>query len=269
MVLQAIDNNQFKWLNYLWAFGKNFMGVRRRKTSSQITLIGLFRVIGLIFKGRNEKREYALKTVCDWKLAEAEHPNENNVLHALLYFNDDELCLSVMGTYKRFLKKELFVHALTSGNATFIENSLLSSAFEQNDLLDQNVIVAMLLLFEKDGSKTNFFLNVLLLLDISLWKIKYLDKLIEMFNNYVSEPYNTNRLLLSYNPMMSIALTADLLTNIARRKRFADQCRSMTEELLELGRIYNEKIDNEEYYETLIMDTDFNGRTILSIICYS
>ena len=69
--------------------------------------------------------------------------------------------------------------------------------------------------------------------------------------------------------MMSIALTADLLTNIARRKRFADECFSMKEQLLSLGKIYNEKIDDDVYYESLIMDTDFRGRTVLSIICYS
>ena len=79
-----------------------------------------------------------------------------------------------MGMYRRFLTKDLFVFALQWGNEHFIENSLLSSAFEQKDLLDQNVILSMLTFFELDGSKTNFILNVLLLLDISLWKIMYL-----------------------------------------------------------------------------------------------
>lgn len=36
-----------------------------------------------------------------------------------------------------------------------------------------------------------------------------------MFDNFASESYENNRLLLSYNPLMSIALTADLLENIA------------------------------------------------------
>ena len=29
MILCAIDNNNFQWLNYLWAFGKNYLGPRR------------------------------------------------------------------------------------------------------------------------------------------------------------------------------------------------------------------------------------------------
>ena len=107
----------------------------------------------------------------------------------------------------------------------------------------------MLKFFEDDGSKTNFILNVLLLLDISQWKIKSLDKLVEKFENYLEGSIQDNRLLLSYNPMMSIALSADLLTNIAKRKRFTDRCEGIKADLLELGRIYNEKIDEPAYYE--------------------
>lgn len=90
-----------------------------------------------------------------------------------------------------------------------------------------------------------------------------------MFENYLSGSIQENRLLLSYNPMMSIALTADLLTNIAKRKRFSDRCTAIKSGLLDLGKIYNSKIDDPAYYEQLIMDTDFKGRTVLSIICYS
>ena len=31
--------------------------------------------------------------------------------------------------------------------------------------------------------------------------------------------------------------------------------------------MYNSKIDNEEYFESLIMDTDFSNRSVLQIIC--
>lgn len=68
-----------------------------------------------------------------------------------------------------------------------------------------------MLVYLEDGSKTNYILNVLLLSDVTLWKIKYLKELITMLENFSGEKYDTNRLLLSYNPMMSIALTADLL----------------------------------------------------------
>lgn len=36
--------------------------------------------------------------------------------------------------------------------------------------------------------------------------------------------------------------------------------------MLELGKMYNSKIDNEEYFRRLLLDTDFQNRTVLKII---
>lgn len=74
-----------------------------------------------------------------------------------------------------------------------------------------------------------------------------------MFENFASEPFETNRLLLSYNPMMSIALSSDLLTKIGnKRRRFNDDCLNLKQRILDLGKVFNGKIDDEEYYKSLI-----------------
>lgn len=39
--------------------------------------------------------------------------------------------------------------------------------------------------------------------------------------------------------------------------------------MLELGRVYNSKIDDEVYFEELIMNCDFENRTVLKIITAS
>ena len=39
--------------------------------------------------------------------------------------------------------------------------------------------------------------------------------------------------------------------------------------MLELGRVYNSKISDEKAFELLIMDTDFENRTVLKIITSS
>ena len=66
------------------------------------------------------------------------------------------------------------------------------------------------------GSKTIFLLNILILTDISVWKDAQLIELIGMFRNFTEETsLEENRLLLSYNPLMSITLSAELLMNIA------------------------------------------------------
>ena len=41
----------------------------------------------------------------------------------------------------------------------------------------------------------------------------------------------------------------------------------MKDDLLALGKCYNEKINDDSFYKELITDTDFNGRTVLKIIC--
>lgn len=54
-----------------------------------------------------------------------------------------------------------------------------------------------------------------------------------MFENFTDDNYLENRLILSYNPLMSIALTAEILTLVASsRKRFRDKCNDMLDNLL-------------------------------------
>ena len=48
------------------------------------------------------------------------------------------------------------------------------------------VVSTMLSFFEEDASKTNFILNVLILTDIALWKQRFLEKLLELFDNYTA-----------------------------------------------------------------------------------
>ena len=50
---------------------------------------------------------------------------------------------------------------------------------------------------------------------------------------------------------------------------FRDRCNDLLEVLLGLGEIYSGKIEDEDYYCDLINDKDFNGRSVLNIICYS
>jgi hypothetical protein len=110
-------------------------------------------------------------------------------------------------------------------------------------------------------------MNILSLVDVSVWKNKHLKDLVEIINDYVEENYDKNRLLLSPNPLMSIALAAELLTKIAQsRRKFENECKKIQECLLQLGRMYSAKIEDEKFYESLIMGTDFKSRTVLKII---
>ena len=58
-------------------------------------------------------------------------------------------------------------------------------------------------------------MNILTLIDISVWKNKHLKELIDVINDYVEESYDKNRLLLSPNPLMSITLASEILNKIS------------------------------------------------------
>ena len=82
-------------------------------------------------------------------------------------------------------------------------------------------------------------MNILTLIDISVWKNNYLKELIEIINDYVDESYDKNRLLLSPNPIMSIALACEILNNVAEaRRKFENECVKIKRQLLNLGKLY-------------------------------
>lgn len=117
-----------------------------------------------------------------------------------------------MGYYSDFLKEGLFVYALHNNNAEFMRDALQMQAFDKSMYANMQVVRAMLTFFSNDGSKTNFILNVILLTDISQWKPSLLEQLLDIFGTYNDE--ESKVLLLSYNPLMTIALTCDLLVKI-------------------------------------------------------
>jgi len=68
-------------------------------------------------------------------------------------------------------------------------------------------------------------MNILTLIDISVWKNKHLKELIDVINDYVEESYDKNRLLLSPNPLMSITLASEILNKISdSRRKFENEC---------------------------------------------
>lgn len=92
-------------------------------------------------------------------------------------------------------------------------------------------------------------------------------ELLHIFNDYIEQSYEKNVILLSYNPLLSISLSAEILLTVAKsRKRFENECMKIYRGLMELGKMYISKVSNEKFYESLILDTDFRERTVLKII---
>ena len=299
MILKAIEDDHYVWLNYVWAFKKNYFQVKGGRPK-RVSLQTLFLyIINVCKKITTSEKPYVdsekIKIVCEWMLDfkdeesassigskqdeeeeekdksssdinDEDKEDKENILQALLFHMMDPLAIEYMGYYSMFLNHELFLFSLQTNNKYFIQQSLLTGAFEKQQLRSEEVVGFMLECMQ-DGSKTNFLLQTMLLTEVSLWKNQQISQLIEIFQEFIDAKYNENRLLLSYNPLMSITLSAELLSNIGQtRKRFENECIALIDGLLQLGKVYNDKIEDEKQFENLIMDTDFQNRTVLKII---
>lgn len=89
----------------------------------------------------------------------------------------------------------------------------------------------------------------------------------KVFEEYSKNNYENNQLVLSYNPLMTIALACETLSHIAKnRKKLENYAIKVKTDLLALGQMYSSKIDDEDFYEGLVTDRDFRDRSLLKII---
>ena len=191
---------------------------------------------------------------------------DDNILKALWMREFDDIALKYLGSYVDDIDVELLLYCLDNGNEKFLKGALKLSAFDKLLFRDPRVINNIINLL-KSGYRINFLLNVLNLLDFSILRNQQIKELIDVLDEYEGNPLEENRLLLSYNPIMSICLAAEILTKIGMsRRKFENQCKRIKTSLLELGGMYSIKIEDENFYGNLINDIDFKGRTILKII---
>ena len=123
-----------------------------------------------------------------------------------------------MGYYSELLDDKLFLFSLDKNNQKFIRDSLDIGAFDKEYFKEDDVVNQILSLM-RYGAKSNFLLNTLLLIDISVWSFDQAAELIEKINDLGDTSIvNDNNLLLSNNPLMSIALSCELLDNIGSKK---------------------------------------------------
>ena len=111
LIFSAIDNKQFEWLSYVWAFGKNYIGARCNR-GKKLVFEDFFSALKEM--KRTSKAAAAqkflvdtLKIVCKWYIY-----GDDDILRALLFHFQDELALEFCGYYKKFLTVPLFLYAL-------------------------------------------------------------------------------------------------------------------------------------------------------------
>ena len=117
--------------------------------------------------------ETRVKAVVEWRII-----NNDNILIALLSEHFDALAVNYMGLFSHLLDQNLFIFCITNGNNFFLQKALLLSAFDKM-IFREEVVIKEVLSILKDGYRTNFLMNILTLIDISVWKNKHLKELIE------------------------------------------------------------------------------------------
>ncbi|CAI2359649.1 unnamed protein product [Moneuplotes crassus] len=259
IVRDTIHRDFFILLNYIWAFGKN----KYQEGPEQfISYSELFYMIKELKDNKSEELSKIIIQIVNWLVE-----TDDNILIALLEHEYDQIALDYIGYYSVHINTELLLYCLKNGNEPFLKGALKLSAFDKL-IFRKDEVVSQFITLLKGGSRMNYLLNILALVDLSIWKNQHLKELIEVLDEYESNPLEENRLLLSYNPIMSICLAAEILTKIAiSRRKLENECKRIKSALLSLGRMYSSKIQDEDYYEQLISDVDFKGRTVLKIIC--
>ena len=66
---------------------------------------------------------------------------------------------------------------MKQGNTLFLRKALLMSAFDKM-IFREDLVISQILGILSLGSRTNFLMNILTLIDISVWKNKHLKDLI-------------------------------------------------------------------------------------------
>ena len=78
--------------------------------------------------------------------------------------------------------------------------------------------------------------------------------------------HEQNRIVLSYNPILTICLACEQLTKIGEKVAiFKHECFTLSEEMQGLGSKIIENLE-EENVHAIFMDTDFKNRTVLNLI---
>ena len=79
MFAAAIKYEKWEWLEYVWAFGKNWLGARRNAQNDHKILYNHFFKAVCSTSSDRKVQERHIKTICEWRLE-----LEDDMLHALL-----------------------------------------------------------------------------------------------------------------------------------------------------------------------------------------
>jgi len=157
------------------------------------------------------------------------------------------------------------VFALRNQNEIFLKFALNESIFGVNFFMDDKVREELLAMLAHKA-KTELVLNVCVYADFSRWPQSQLREFIDYVNEITSLGHEQNRILLSYNPILTICLACITLENIGRNiSIFHHEGQMLIEQLLTLGAKIIEYM-SDDVVRPMFMDIDFKNNTVLHLI---
>ena len=115
-----------------------------------------------------------------------------------------------------------------------MKDALEKGTYGSGEFEDESVIAAIEEQLDQKN-KTEFILNILIYADFSSWKGD-LEKLVGYIGEITEEAYEENRIVLSYNPILTICLACQHLASIGEAvTKLLHECEGTSEDLLDLG----------------------------------
>ena len=236
MIIRAIKTNQMQFLYCVWAFNKNYerqLDVERLNQSedsseassqdSQGNIVPFNRAkyrtytYDFLFKKILEfcPDDYVprIRQIASWGLKSSE-----NFLLSLLINRQDVIATDedFIKLYQQDATFDLMVFAIRNQNEVFLKFALSDSIFGSDFFENQKVREEILNNIELKA-KTEFYLNILLFADFSRWPQRDLDLFITCLEEITSEAHEKNRIVLSYNPILTICLASCHLESIGEK----------------------------------------------------
>lgn len=289
MLVRAIKTNQLHFLYCVWAFNKNYERVLETAAdqisdesdydssededgnpkpydkSGKYRTFTFDRLFKLILEYCPDTYLPKIRAVTGFGLFSSE-----NFIMSLLINRQDVIASDhrYIKAFAHDLTKELMVFAIRNQNEYFLRFTLFNQ-FLGGNILNQKVVRDEILEQLATKSKTEFLLNILIFTDFSRWPQTDLNTFIDHLDEMTGEPHEQNRIVLSYNPILTICLACLHLRDIGNSiSLFKHRGQTMSDSLLELG----ENIVGEmrkEVVEQIFMDQDFKNRTVLHLITYN
>ena len=118
-----------------------------------------------------------------------------------------------MSRYAEQTTFELFSLALKNENVVFMKYALENGYFTAK-LLDEGEVIDMVLGDLEDGVRTEIVFNILTYVDFPKWKQTKLKKFMGQMKEIVKNSFEKNRILLTSNSILMVALACEFLYKI-------------------------------------------------------